>query len=88
MAENNYPVGSLEWYAWGRGNDYALAHGNDDPEPLSGEWADGPNVRDIIAAVWRDVMGPSYDTYDGTEDEDRDADTDILDAWESGYTGE
>lgn len=88
MAENNYVEGSLEWEAWGLGRDYALAHGNTDPEPLSGEWAEGPWTVDIIREAWRRVMGPSWDTYTDGTDDDRDSDTDVLDAWESGYFGE
>lgn len=72
--DNNYFESTLEWYAWGLGNDYAQG------------LAPNPNLlpRDIISAAWKSVLGDSWDTYtDGTPD-DRDADHAILDAWSEG----
>lgn len=88
MAENTYAEGTLEWHAWGAGNDYRLSIGDrQDDAPLSGEWADGPTPCQAIVAAWQGVLGKSWDTYnDGTPD-DRDWDDAILDAWEAGYEG-
>lgn len=88
MANNDYPAGTPEWYAWGLGNDYAAIHGNERPDPLSGEWAGDPVPHEVITQTWKAVLGDSWDTYvDGT-DEDRDADDEIVEAWLSGYEGE
>ena len=81
---NTYPLGTPECIAYAYGEAYAATYGNADPTPLSEEWADGPLPQDIIRAVYREIFGPSWDTY--TDDpEARDGDQFILDAWEEGY---
>lgn len=77
---NPYPLGSVECIAYAHGAAYAATHERRD-DPLSGEWAGDPVPADVIRAVWREVLGESWDTYiDGTES-DRDDDDAITDAW-------
>lgn len=90
MAGNDYAEGSLEWHAWGEGNDYAARTNGVYDEPLSGEWADMPNLDDVGLAVARHMFGADYtradyaqDREDGIiSDDDMDA---IADAFEQGY---
>jgi len=83
---NDYVEGTLEWHAWGAGNDYGILSGiAKDEMPLSGEWADGVLIQDVIRAAWQAILGAPWDTYTDGDDEDRDADEDILNAWEQGY---
>ena len=84
MADNDYAEGTLEWHAWGRGFNYGELTSERD-EPLSGEFAGDPLPHVIISRVWTDVLGESWDTYSDGDEDDRDQDSDILDAWEEGY---
>jgi hypothetical protein len=82
---NFYPAGTLEWEAWGMGDDYGSAAAFESDEPLSGEWAGDILPREVIRGAWERVLGMGYDTYASENGDDRDADSDILDAWETGY---
>lgn len=80
---NPYPLGSVECIAYAHGAEYAMTHQRRE-NPLSGEWAGDPTPADVIRAVWRELLGESWDTFtDGTEN-DRDDDDAISDAWEEG----
>lgn len=82
---NPYALGTPECIAYAMGEEYGSGVEVCDPAPLSGEWAGDLLPHDVIASVWREIMGPSWDTYaDGTDD-DREEDGAILDAWEEGY---
>lgn len=79
---NPYQLGSVECNAYAMGEEYARLIGhNDDNEPLSGEWADGPHVPSIVGQVMTETLG-SGATEDDATPEEWDA---ICDAWEAGY---
>lgn len=82
--DNPYAMGALEWHAWGAGHTYGLTHAYRDA-PLSGKWAGDILPPDVILAAWKAVLGSTWDTYSDGSEEDRDADSDILDAWEGGF---
>ena len=83
---NTYAEGTLEWHAYGQGYDYGLCCNVQSLTPLSGEWAGSPLPHDVIREAWRNVMGDSWGTYADGDEEDRDLDDSILDAWEDGYS--
>lgn len=90
MAGNDYAEGSLEWHAWGEGNDYAARTNGVYDNPLSGEWADMPSLTDVGILTARHVFGADYGTADYARDRmdgviaDDDACA-IYDAFEQGY---
>lgn len=84
---NPYVLGTPECIAYSMGADYAIRNGNKRIDPLSGEWADDPLPNDIITTVWREIMGPSWDTFTDDNQDVRDLDIFIIDAWEEGYFG-
>lgn len=85
MNGNNYAEGTPEWYAYGNGYAHGLCCETERPTPLDGEWVGSPLTHDVIRAAWCNVMGDTWDTYVDGDDEDRDLDEPILDAWEDGY---
>lgn len=80
---NPYMLGTPECIAFAMGAEYALAHGNERIDPLSGEWAGDPLPNEIIFSVMSEIMGPSWDPYIG--DKDGSLASIIIDAWEEGY---
>lgn len=81
---NPYALGTPECIAYAMGKEYAAERGNERDDPLSGEWADDLLPHEIIRSVWQEIMGESWDTY-LDDDNARDYDGFILDAWEEGY---
>lgn len=86
MHANNYAEGTPEWHAYGHGYAHGLCWMTERSEPLDGQWAGSPLPHEVIREAWRNVMGGDWDTYVDGDEDDRDGDDSILDAWESGYS--
>ena len=75
MDPRDYASAVIDAHAMGQAQANAEAYDGfrlaPETSPLSGEWADGPRMSDILAAL-------------GCEPEDIDA-QDLLDEWEAGY---
>lgn len=85
MTDNPYPLGTLENYAYQRGYDHGLCWTTERETPLDGQWAGSPLTHEVIREAWQSVLGDTWDTYVDGDQDDRDGDDSILDAWEEGY---